>query len=204
MKNAESKPSRKTSVPGVEKDGRFYMPVRTFVEIMKLDWRSQLRFIKNDFVLTQMLMKLPVKTHGVMQDMDCLPVEFICGWLFKIPLSRYSGEQHEKIIKARRWIGEVCKVVFESQTKTKTPPSVMDSAVADEFDRVAKFINMEVDAINGLYSMIQDLQEEIKQLKKDGTSGCTGECGASGNACSGKGGIRQLVVNILPSRVEAN
>jgi|GEM_PF-5949815 len=204
MKNIESKTSRKTSVPGVEKDGRFYMPVRTFVEIMKLDWRSQLRFIKNDFVLKQMLMKLPVRTHGEMRDMDCLPIEFICGWLFKIPLSRYSGEQHEKIIKVRRWIGEVCKAVFESQTKTTPPQSGMDAAVADEFDRVAKFINMEVDAINGLYNMIQDLQEEVKALKEPQTSECAGGCGSGVSTCSGKGGIRQIVVNVFPYRVVVN
>lgn len=199
MKNIESKSSRKTAVPGVEKDGRFYMPIRTFVEIMKLDWRSQLRFIKNDIVLKEMLTKLPVRMHGEMRDMDCLPVELICGWLFKIPLSRYSGEQHEKIIKARRWIGEVCKAVFESGTPKPQPG--MDAAVADEFDRVAKFINMEVDAINGLYNMIQDLQEEVKQLKKAQKAEGVVECGTSVSTCSGKRNARRIVVNIFPDRI---
>ena len=54
-------------------------------------WNKQLELIKRDPVLysTMTIMGI-VAVDGKERDMVCLPLEYLNGWLFKVPASRYN------------------------------------------------------------------------------------------------------------------
>ena len=87
----------------VEKDGQQFVAMKPIVEALGLDWENQRQMIKKDWVLssTAFVTKV-VAEDGKTREMICLPLEFLNGWLFKVPVSRYTGEKREIIGKYQR------------------------------------------------------------------------------------------------------
>lgn len=87
----------------VEKDGKRYVPMKPIVEALGLTWKNQYEIIRNDPVLSSVI--LVTRTTGADKksyDMISLPLEYLNGWLFKIPALRYTGCRREAIIKYQR------------------------------------------------------------------------------------------------------
>lgn len=92
-------PFHGNDVLAVEKDGRIYVAMKPICEAIGLDWSCQLRNIKNDKVLQKtMVVMTIVAGTGSGREMVCLPLEYLNGWLFKVPASRYTGEQRKVIM----------------------------------------------------------------------------------------------------------
>lgn len=86
----------------IEKDGKQYVAMKPIVEAMGLDWAQQTKNIKNDPVLSKVLVLHQYLSNGGRQEMLCLPLGYLNGWLFKIPASRYDGKKREAIITYQR------------------------------------------------------------------------------------------------------
>ncbi len=85
-------------IVAVEKDGKKYVAMKPIAEALGLDWSGQLGLIKNDVVLSStMVVTSIVADDGKMREMVCLPLEYLNGWLFKIPASRYKGNRRKAI-----------------------------------------------------------------------------------------------------------
>lgn len=91
-------PFHGNEILAVEKNGKKYVAMKPIVEAMVLDWSGQLGMIKNDPVLNSTMdVTSIVADDGKMREMVCLPLEYLNGWLFKVPASRYTGKKRETI-----------------------------------------------------------------------------------------------------------
>lgn len=84
----------------IEQFGRHYVAMKPICSALGLDWGTQWRNIKEDPVLgSTIVVTTTVGQDGKQREMVCLPIEYLNGWLFKIPAQRYSGERREKIVR---------------------------------------------------------------------------------------------------------
>lgn len=82
----------------VERDGQKLVAMKPIAEAMGLDWESQRQLIQRDSVLNSTACFTQVVAEdGKIREMLCLPLEYLNGWLFKVPASRYSGKRREAI-----------------------------------------------------------------------------------------------------------
>ena len=82
----------------VLKNGKKYVAMKPIVEAMGLAWADQFKIIKNDTVLSSVMCVTPTTgSDGKRYEMVCLPLEYLNGWLFKVPASRYKGKRREAI-----------------------------------------------------------------------------------------------------------
>ena len=86
----------------VEKGDKKYVAMKPIVEALGLDWSGQLKIIKNDPVLNEGMDVTSIPSRGGNQETVCLPLDYLNGWLFKIPALRYTGCRQEAIIKYQR------------------------------------------------------------------------------------------------------
>lgn len=106
----------------VDKGGRQYAAMKPLVEAMGLDWRAQHRLIQNDSILSSVMvvMKFP-GADGKRYKMLALPLEYLNGWLFLVPVLRYRGELRERLMSYQR----KCYYALGShfcKCSTQTPP----------------------------------------------------------------------------------
>jgi hypothetical protein len=84
----------------VEKDGETYVAMKPIVEALGLAWHKQYELIQRDLVLRQKGIPITgIPSKGGPQEMLCLPLKYLNGWLFKVPASRYTGKKREVIIR---------------------------------------------------------------------------------------------------------
>ena len=86
----------------IERDGQKYVAMKPIVETLGLDWVAQYELIHRDLVLRDKVFVLRHHSNGGVQEMTCLPLEYLNGWLFKVPASRYTGKKKEAIIKYQK------------------------------------------------------------------------------------------------------
>ncbi len=95
----------------IEKDGTQYVAMKPIVEAMGLEWKKQQELIKRDPVLSSVTTIMVVTgADGKAYEMICLPIDYLNGWLFKVPASRYTGKRKETIIRYQK---ECYRVLFE-------------------------------------------------------------------------------------------
>src|SRR5690242_2740448 len=83
----------------VEDEARIYIPIRPICEYLGLSWGSQYNRIKRDEVLNAeirgvFIMKTP---QGGTQEVLCLPLELLPGFLFGLTPGKVRPELQEKI-----------------------------------------------------------------------------------------------------------
>jgi len=95
----------------IEKNGRRYVAMKPIAEALDLAWKNQYEVIMNDPVLSStILVTRIVAEDGKQREMVCLPLEYLNGWLFKVPASRYTGKKREVII---RYQTECYRVLYD-------------------------------------------------------------------------------------------
>lgn len=84
---------------------QIYVPVRPICDYLGLAWSGQYERIKRDEVLADELRGVRVTRtpqEGGTQELLCLPLEYLPGWLFGVNASRVRPELKERIILYRR------------------------------------------------------------------------------------------------------
>lgn len=123
-------------------DGRVFVPVRPLIERLGVAWASQLQRIRRDPVLDEELLSVFVtNTESARggRDVQCLPLDYISGFLFGINANRVKPEVRDDVIRYQK---ECYKVLadafregrlttnsdgdtyFETQLKTADPNAV--------------------------------------------------------------------------------
>lgn len=100
-------------------DGAVYVPVRPICDLLGVDWTAQYRRIQRDDILNEVSMSIAVMATLIdpssrgrhSQDMICLPLEYLNGWLFGINANRVKSEVREKLLKYKR---DVYRVLYEA------------------------------------------------------------------------------------------
>lgn len=85
-----------------EKDGVFYTAMKPICENIGLDWTAQRQRINRDEVLSQGAVMITTPTKGGEQEMLCLPIQYLNGWLFGVDVSRVKAEIKDKIIMYKK------------------------------------------------------------------------------------------------------
>lgn len=99
-------------------DGSIYIPLRPLCEALGLNWAGQFKRIQRDPVLSQMTNGVVVtptpsgNSRANPQEMTCLPLEFINGWLFGINASRVKEEIQERLIRYQKECYKVLAAAF--------------------------------------------------------------------------------------------
>jgi hypothetical protein len=125
----------------VEQDGRqtVYVPIRPICEFLGVDWRSQYNRIRRDPVLSKYFTGVVITTTpdpdrggGGPQTTNCLPLDYLNGFLFGINAARVKEEVREQLIRYQ----EECYRVL-AQAFLETPAPGDDWAVTDPEARLA-------------------------------------------------------------------
>jgi hypothetical protein len=98
----------------LQTDGKqqIYIPLKPICDRLGVTWPSQLNRINRDPVLSKKLKGIFVmNTPGGRQEMSCLPLDYLNGWLFGINTSRVKDEIRDRLI---RYQEECFKVLSEA------------------------------------------------------------------------------------------
>ena len=87
-----------------DEDGRqqIYVPVRPLCEYLGLNWSGQQQRINRDPVLSEVKGVCVIHTPGGSQEMLCIPLDFLNGWLFGVNASRVKESVRERLITYQR------------------------------------------------------------------------------------------------------
>lgn len=99
----------------VRRDGeaQVFVPLRPIVELLGLDWSGQLRRVRNDAVLAEEVQPVRVETAGGPQEMPCLPLDMLNGWLFGINANRVKEGVRARLVRYQRDCYRVLYEAFE-------------------------------------------------------------------------------------------
>ena len=86
----------------VEQNGNHYVAMKPICENIGLAWEPQVLRIKRDEVLSQGMIVMIIPTNGGNQNMICLPIEYLNGWLFGIDINRCKSEIRDTLIKYKK------------------------------------------------------------------------------------------------------
>ncbi|WP_435931419.1 phage antirepressor N-terminal domain-containing protein [Moraxella bovoculi] len=86
----------------LQKDGIAYVAMKPICENIGLDWKSQFARIKRDEVLAQGMVIITTPTKGGLQEMLCLPIHYLNGWLFGVDTNRVKAEIRETLITYKK------------------------------------------------------------------------------------------------------
>jgi len=89
---------------------KVYVPIRPLCDAIGLSWPGQFRRIDRDPVLSEVAMSVAVTTTHIgrrararaTQDMLCLPVDVLNGWLFGISADRVRPEIRDAVLRYQR------------------------------------------------------------------------------------------------------
>jgi hypothetical protein len=86
----------------VDGSGRPYVPVKPICINLGIDWEAQRQRIMRDEVLSEGACMIKVPSKGGDQEMLCLPLEYLNGWLFGIDEKRVAPEIKAGLITYKR------------------------------------------------------------------------------------------------------
>ena len=102
-----------------------YVPLRPLCDYLGLDWSAQYRRLHRDPVLRDVIQPVAIMATGSgsdEQEMVCLPLEFIPGWLFTINAARVKPELQAKITHYRRECFTVLWRAFQAESLSVGEP----------------------------------------------------------------------------------
>lgn len=104
-------PFHDEEIMAIVQNGEIDVPIKPICENIGLQWDGQHRLIKKHKILSSVMYVTYITgKDGKKYKMVCLPLKFIDGWLFRIPVERYSGDKKEKILKYQY---ECFRVLYE-------------------------------------------------------------------------------------------
>jgi hypothetical protein len=103
-------------------DGTIFVPVRPICRVLGVNWDAQRRRIQRDPVLSGQAQGVVVTTTpGGRQEMTCLPLDYIRGFLFGINANRVKRELRDRVILYQRECYHVLAEAFEDGRLTSSP-----------------------------------------------------------------------------------
>lgn len=82
-----------------------FVPIRPICDQLGISWPAQFERIKRDPVLSEVSQGVRVTrtpAQGGEQEMLCLPIEYLNGWLFGVSASRIRAELRDKVLRYQR------------------------------------------------------------------------------------------------------
>ena len=86
----------------IDGNGRPYVPIKRICINLGLDWEGQRQRIERDQVLSEGACMIQVPSAGGEQEMLCLPLEYLNGWLFGIDERRVAPQIKDALVMYKR------------------------------------------------------------------------------------------------------
>src|SRR5699024_8631558 len=97
-------------------------------DYMGLAWTGQHDRLRRDPVLAEVIRGIRVTRTpgrgGESQEMICLPLKFLNGWLFGVQVSRVKEEYQEKVLQYQRECYDILAQVFQARSITPAESSL--------------------------------------------------------------------------------
>lgn len=117
----------------IEKDGIAYTAIKPICENIGLHWRGQRERILREEVLSEGVRVIRTPSAGGDQDMLCLPIEYLNGWLFGVDTKRVKPEIKPALLMYKK---ECYKVLHDYwHTGQAVHPSVNEELPSSVKDR---------------------------------------------------------------------
>lgn len=117
-------------------NGVVYIPIRPICDYLGVDWSSQRQRIIRDLVLSEVAKGVVVTTTpskggrgGGPQEMLCLPLDYLNGWLFGINAQRVKDEVRDTVVRYQRECYRVLADAFLSPVTAVSPTDASDQAL---------------------------------------------------------------------------
>jgi hypothetical protein len=114
-----------------EQNSLVYVPIRPICNYLGLDWSSQRKRLNRDEILKESQGVVIMTTPGGVQEMLCLPLELLPGWLFGVETNRVKPELKEKIIRYRRECFKVLWQAFQTDAINLAEAGIVGVELAD-------------------------------------------------------------------------
>jgi len=102
---------------GEEEAPSIFVPIRPICEQLGLAWSGQYERIQRDPVLSEAIRGIRITRtpqEGGTQELSCLPIEYLNGWLFGISANRVKPTLRGKIIRYQRECYQVLWSAFRA------------------------------------------------------------------------------------------
>ena len=160
-------------------DGVVYVPIRPLCDYLGVDWSSQLQRINRDVVLAEVVQGVVVITTpseggrgGGPQDMMCLPLDYLNGWLFGINANRVKPEVREQVIRYQKECYRILADAFvRDREMVVSSPSVlmqvrdMGLAIARMAEEQMEF-DRRLAATEGKLEIVGRLEERLTAVEE--------------------------------------
>lgn len=150
-----------------EQNGKYYTAMKPICENIGLDWASQYSRIKRDEILSQGVVIITTPSNGGDQQMICLPIEYLNGWLFGIDIKRCKPEIRETLIKYKKECYQALHDYwFNGKAEKQTFAPIDQSAIEADEEALYIIVNL-FHSLNGAYEMGNKIRKEHPYLAKD-------------------------------------
>jgi hypothetical protein len=99
----------------------FYVPLRQLCDYLGVSYTGQRERINRDAVLSKKLETIQITTAGGPQDMQCLHLDYLNGWLFGINANRVKEAIRERVIRYQ----EECYVILRDAFQGSASPDAL-------------------------------------------------------------------------------
>ena len=113
-------------------DGTVWVPVRPICDALGLNVSGQLQRLRRDPVLAEAAGVCVMHTPSGVQEMLCLPLDLLPGWLFGIAGARVKPELQDKILRYRRECFRVLWNAFKQDILPAPPPPPVDLSPVEQ------------------------------------------------------------------------
>lgn len=142
----------------VEQNDRHYVAMKPICENIGLNWASQYQRIQRDEVLSLGVVIITTPTNSGEQQMICLPIEYLNGWLFGIDINRCKPEIRETLIKYKKECYQVLhNYWFNGKAERKT--------TVDDRTGLRNAVNMLVSKKGLIYSDAYNLVHQYMNVE---------------------------------------
>jgi hypothetical protein len=112
---------RDDTIFAVKREDGVFIAVKPITETMGLSWSGQFERLKDDPVLSKGIRTIRIPSPGGTQEMTCLRLDLLNGWLFKIDVRRVKEEIRERLIEYQEECYEVLFRHFQPKAAGMPP-----------------------------------------------------------------------------------
>ena len=111
------------TVPVFSHNNQHYVAMKPICENIGLEWNAQFRRIKRNEILNSAVAMMATPSNGGEQQMICLPLDYLNGWLFGVDARRVKPEIRERLLTYQRECFRVLNNHFNQPKQTIKLPA---------------------------------------------------------------------------------
>nr|DAK77161.1 MAG TPA: hypothetical protein [Caudoviricetes sp.] len=120
------------TVPVFSHNNQHYVAMKPICENIGLEWNAQFRRIKRNEILNSVVAMMATPSNGGEQQMICLPLDYLNGWLFGVDARRVKPEIRSRLLTYQRECFRVLNEYFNPKAIQPKPIKALPSGLTHE------------------------------------------------------------------------